>query len=91
MRIKRNLRCLGQILGLLLALLLTIIVIPLIGVGIACRPWISPAVAAMAENPVEMETRPEDQTYLTLPEWYIVYSADEYAAFVRDQPPSRFP
>lgn len=35
--------------------------------------------------------RPEDQTYLTLPEWYIVYSADEYAAFLAENPPSAFP
>jgi hypothetical protein len=35
--------------------------------------------------------RKEDQTYLTLPEWYIVYSADEYAAFIASNPPSRFP
>jgi hypothetical protein len=34
--------------------------------------------------------RPEDQTYLTLPEWYIVYSADEYAAFVAHDSPSHF-
>jgi hypothetical protein len=30
-------------------------------------------------------------TYLTLPEWYIVYSTEEYASFVKDHPPSRFP
>jgi FAD/FMN-containing dehydrogenase len=35
--------------------------------------------------------RPGDQTYLTLPEWYVVYSADEYAAFLRRGPPSAFP
>lgn len=35
--------------------------------------------------------RPEDQTYLTLPEWYIVYSSDEYAAFIAHNPPSGFP
>lgn len=35
--------------------------------------------------------RSEDQTYLTLPEWYIVYSADEYATLIEQQPPSRFP
>ncbi len=36
--------------------------------------------------------RSEDQTFLTLPEWYIVYSADEYAQFL-DQGgrPSAFP
>ena len=35
--------------------------------------------------------RNESATYLTLPEWYIVYSADEYAAFVKSRAPSRFP
>ena len=35
--------------------------------------------------------RSEDQTYLTLPEWYIVYSADEYADFIAQNPPSQFP
>lgn len=35
--------------------------------------------------------RPEDQTFLTLPEWYIVYSADEEAAFLVDGLPSQFP
>lgn len=35
--------------------------------------------------------RNESATYLTLPEWYIVYSADEYASFVKSRAPSRFP
>ena len=35
--------------------------------------------------------RPESFTYLTLPEWYIVYSADEYAALIAQRPPSAFP
>ena len=35
--------------------------------------------------------RAEAFTFLTVPEWYIVYSTDEYAAFVRRQPPSAFP
>jgi hypothetical protein len=35
--------------------------------------------------------RPESKTYLTLPEWYIVYSTDEYAAFVQDHSASDFP
>lgn len=35
--------------------------------------------------------RSEDQTYLTLPEWYIVYSADEFASLVQNAPPSAFP
>jgi hypothetical protein len=35
--------------------------------------------------------RPESKTYLTLPEWYIVYSTDEYAAFLQDHRSSGFP
>ncbi|MCO4743684.1 MAG: FAD-binding oxidoreductase [Proteobacteria bacterium] len=35
--------------------------------------------------------RPEDQTFLTLPEWLIVYSADELGAFLKDHRPSEFP
>jgi hypothetical protein len=35
--------------------------------------------------------RPEEQTFLTLPEWYVVFSADEYAAFLDGHRPSDFP
>jgi FAD/FMN-containing dehydrogenase len=35
--------------------------------------------------------RPGDQTYLTLPEWFIVFSADEYAAHLKTGRPSAFP
>ncbi|MGH7355776.1 MAG: hypothetical protein ACRELS_14515 [Candidatus Rokuibacteriota bacterium] len=35
--------------------------------------------------------RDEAATYLTLPEWYIVYSTEEYGAFIGALPPSRFP
>jgi FAD/FMN-containing dehydrogenase len=35
--------------------------------------------------------RDEGQTYLTHPEWYIVYSPDEYAAYLRDHLPTDFP
>jgi hypothetical protein len=36
-------------------------------------------------------TRPESYTYLSLPEWSIVYVADEYGRFVAGSPPSGFP
>jgi FAD/FMN-containing dehydrogenase len=35
--------------------------------------------------------RAEEQTFLTLPEWYIVYSADEYSDFLKSGLPSGFP
>jgi hypothetical protein len=35
--------------------------------------------------------REEASTFLTLPEWYIVYNTDEYARFTGGQSPTRFP
>lgn len=35
--------------------------------------------------------RDEGQTFLTHPEWYIVYSSDEYAAWLGDRLPTSFP
>jgi hypothetical protein len=66
---------------------------------IKCRPW-SKTEAGSGEKEALMQeatkdipeyARPEDLTYLTLPEWYIVYSTDEYAAFIAQNPPSQFP
>src|SRR5262249_58242157 len=56
------------------------------------RPSLARAAANEApsgEAPVA--ARDEAQTFLTLPEWYIVYSADEYAAFLARDRPSGFP
>ena len=35
--------------------------------------------------------RGEEQTFLTYPEWFLVHSPAEYAAYVKDRPPSDFP
>lgn len=48
------------------------------------------AFAVSSVTPEEHQ-RPPDQTYLTFPEWFLVYSPAEYAAFVKDRPPSNFP
>ncbi|HEX5692123.1 MAG TPA: hypothetical protein VFX76_19040, partial [Roseiflexaceae bacterium] len=81
------------------------VVVALGGVAVQCRvfsggqrpagssenePNRPPNAAQVTAGLVDYE-RPEDQTYLTLPEWYIVYSADEYAAFIAQNPPSQFP
>lgn len=66
---------------------------------IKCQPWLKVAPASGEKDPLIQEAikdvpeyaRPEDLTYLTLPEWYIVYSTDEYAAFIAQNPPSQFP
>jgi FAD/FMN-containing dehydrogenase/ubiquinone/menaquinone biosynthesis C-methylase UbiE len=36
-------------------------------------------------------SRDEAQTYLTLPEWFLVYSPGEYADWLKDKRPSEFP
>ena len=49
------------------------------------------ARAAAQPTTPEAQRRSEEQTYLTFPEWYLVYSPAEYAAFVKHSPPSEFP
>lgn len=54
------------------------------------------ALLAAATAAAPVRTPPEhrrggDQTFLTFPEWFLVYSPDEYAAFVKERPPSEFP
>jgi len=50
-----------------------------------------PPQATEAKQNVERYIRDEESTYLTFPEWYIVYSADEYGVFLKDNRPSKFP
>ncbi|HEX8691815.1 MAG TPA: FAD-binding oxidoreductase [Longimicrobium sp.] len=49
----------------------------------------TPERAALAR--VEGYARPESQSFLAHPEWFIVYSADEYAAWTKDRLPHAFP
>lgn len=35
--------------------------------------------------------RGEEQSFLSLPEWYIVFNGDEYAEFLKSKSPSQFP
>ena len=49
------------------------------------------AVAAEVRAQISGYQRPEESTYLTYPEWAIVYAAREYAGFVKDHQPSGFP
>jgi hypothetical protein len=41
-------------------------------------------------TPVQHQ-RPENQTFLTGPEWFLVFSPEEYADYVQAHPPSHFP
>jgi len=50
------------------------------------------AVGAVAAPIAPAEhRRGEEQTFLTFPEWFLVHSPAEYAAFVKTNPPSGFP
>ena len=89
-----------RVLRFLLLIIVGVLVIPLIFIGMTCGPFrnVGPIAAAprdevvaAAWTPVAEHLRPEDQTYLTFPEWYIVFSADEYALHLAKAPPSRFP
>jgi hypothetical protein len=50
-----------------------------------------PANAWPGSRTPEEYRRAPDNTFLTFPEWYLVYSPTEYANFLHDQPPSQFP
>jgi hypothetical protein len=53
----------------------------------------SPEVAAISQRlstAIAGYDRPEESTFLTYPEWSIVYAAREYAGFVRDNDPADF-
>jgi len=67
---------------------------------IACRVWEKVEETGPASNDAATRSviqkipdyyRPESKTYLTLPEWYIVYSTDEYGAFLQEQRAGEFP
>ncbi len=62
-----------------------------LGLAVATLPA-SPAGGPAPEprTPATHQRAPE-QTFLTYPEWFLVFSPAEYAAFVRSAPPSAFP
>ena len=62
-------------------------------IGIRCYPGSAEQPRAAAAPPADLPgyRRAEAFTYLTLPEWFIVYSADDYARFVESSSPTQFP
>ena len=73
--------------------LTTLIATPIFYIETQCRaplPGLSPAspYRAMLTDPTDQ--RPEARTWLTYPEWYIVYSAESFARYLRSGPPSGF-
>lgn len=54
------------------------------------RMDLSPSERSVLDS-LPVYARPESQSYLAHPEWFIVYSADEYAAWTADRLPTAFP
>ena len=50
-----------------------------------------PARFQEAENGIQDYRRPEASTYLTFPEWYLVFNPQEYGRFIAERRPSDFP
>ena len=102
MRYRHRLKRVLHYLGLALAILLLPSGVGLARAVVECRMWETPAANDLGSPPTDAKTqhvtknisnyvRAEDATYLTLPEWYVVYSTDEYATFIAKNPPSQFP
>jgi len=97
---KRGRRAIKIFIWALVIIALGPSVVNLPRVWIACRVWDTPesaeptpadAATRKVTDAIPDYAREEDKTYLTLPEWYIVYSTDEYAAFIADHSASDFP
>lgn len=94
---KRWLRRIVRIVLVCFALLLLLIVVEVIA-GWRCdlatqipAPIAQPKVRQAAVAGIKDYSRPEDDAYLSLPEWYIVWSYQEKAAFQQHNLPSGFP
>ena len=77
--------------GILLASALA----PIVYIETACRSPLPGLDPGEARRPPLIKDaawqRDEARTWLTYPEWHIVYSADSYGRFLEKQPPSAFP
>jgi hypothetical protein len=98
-------RLLKRLLKLVLYLIIIVILIPIVGLAYGWLttepldatplPGVDDAappaeLAATIRTAIPGYQRPEEATFLTYPEWAIVYHAREYAAFVKDNRESGF-
>ena len=100
------LRLLKRIVKAILWLVVIVVLIPVLGLayGFLTTPSLDrsplpgvadgappPALATQLRATIPGYQRPEESTFLTYPEWAIVYAAREYAGFVDKDQPSGFP
>lgn len=89
------LRRLRRILLALIALIAAAILVPLVYIEGTCQPasrGASSATAAVALPPITEKgyRRRPDNTYFTFPEWYIVYSFEDFGRFLDHSSESQF-
>ena len=99
-------RWLWRLVKLAVWLAIIVVLIPVVGLGYGFLTTAAPdttpfpgladrappkALAAKIRAEIPGYQRPEESTYLTYPEWAIVYAAREYAGYVKDNQPSGFP
>ncbi len=87
-RLRRALR---RVVTIALVVAITVPVVIAAFVGTRCYGGQLYAGHAPGPPGLARYLRAEAFTFLTLPEWYIVFSTDEYAQFIRRSPPSAFP
>jgi hypothetical protein len=83
-----------KILAGALAFLAAGIAAPIAYIETSCTeplPGLQPDAPYRSLMPGNAGRRREANSWLTYPEWYIVYSAESYGRFLEHQPPSRFP
>lgn len=96
----KNLKRRTKILIILLFILLAcLIIVPFLGLKVICpiindvsksELIIDEKIDRSSIN-IEDYNRPEESTYLTFPEWHLVYIPEEYANWIKDRRPSEFP
>jgi hypothetical protein len=99
-RRRRRPGCIALFFWVLVLIALGPSIVQLPRAWLACRVWDNPPqTTPISEDRAIREAvadiadyyRPESKTYLTVPEWYIVYSTDEYGEFIQDNSSSDFP
>jgi hypothetical protein len=83
-----------KILAGALALALTAVAAPIAYIETSCTaplPGFGANAPFRSVMPGDEGRRREGNSWLTYPEWYIVYSAESYGRFIAHEPPSRFP
>jgi hypothetical protein len=86
-------RGLRRVVGGLMAALVIVGLPPAVFIGVNCYPGGNTSASRTGPPPADIAgyERAEAFTYLTLPEWFIVYSTEEYARFAQRGSPTDFP